>query len=174
MQPGAWDATRGILDDVLISDVTMHKVASPVNLWIKKGNTAGSVRVQDMKATDVYRSAISVESYAETPITNAVFRDITVEFTGGGTREQGLQYVKGPGVDARSLPSYGIYARNTEKISLENVRISTIQPDHRPVLMADGVQRLVLDGFRYPPESSTPFHLTNVIEKIYRDVQPAP
>jgi len=105
LQPGAWDRTRGPLDDVLIARVTMKDVASPLTLWTKPGNTVGRVTVTDLNATGVYRSALSVESWSDSPITNVVIRNAQIEFTGGGQAEQANQPVKGPGVDARTLPA---------------------------------------------------------------------
>lgn len=37
LQPGAWDATRDPLDDVLLANNVMENVASPVTLWTKPG-----------------------------------------------------------------------------------------------------------------------------------------
>ena len=59
---------RGPLDDVLISDVTMHNVATPLTIWIKPGNTAGRITISRLDATGVYRAAASVESWAEAPM----------------------------------------------------------------------------------------------------------
>jgi polygalacturonase len=151
LQPGAWDATRGPLDDVLISGVTMENVASPVTLWTKPGNTAGRVTVSGLNAVGVYRSALSIESWAEASITNVVIRNAQIEFTGGGRAEQASQPVTGPGVDARPLPAWGIYARNVQKLTLEDVRLSLAADDLRPALMASGVEALNLDNFRFPP-----------------------
>jgi hypothetical protein len=150
LQPGAWDATRGPLDDVLISRVTMKEVASPLTLWSKPGNTVGRVTLTDLHATGVYRSALSVESWSDAPITNVVIRGAQIEFTGGGQAEQATQPVKGPGVDARPLPAWGIYLRNADRITLEDVRLSLDKDDLRPVIFADAVKQLKVDGLRFP------------------------
>jgi hypothetical protein len=164
LQPGAWDKTQGLLDDVLLSNNTMHNVASPVSLWIKPGNRVGRVTVSGLNATGVYRSAASVESWAELPVTNVVFRNVNIEFDGGGMAGQGQPPVQGPGVDARPLPAWGLYARNVERIALEDVRFSCAQDDLRPVLLAESVQRLDLDNFRFTrvPGVAQPLVLTNV------------
>ncbi|MBN2505522.1 MAG: right-handed parallel beta-helix repeat-containing protein [Verrucomicrobia bacterium] len=164
LQPGAWDPTRGPLDDVLISDVTMHDVSTPFHISLKPGNTAGRIVVNRVSATGVYRAASSVESWAETPITNAVFRDVTIATTGGGTAEQAARAVKAPGVDARPLPAWGFYARHVERLELDNVRLRLDADDRRPVLLADRVGTLVLEGFRFPavPGVDVPMVLTNV------------
>jgi hypothetical protein len=150
LQPGAWDKTEGLLDDVLLSQNTMHDVASPVTIWTKPGNPVGRITVSGLSATGVYRSALSVESWADAPITNVVVRNADIEFEGGGKSEQARQSVKGPGVDARPLPAWGIYARNVEQLSLEDVRLSSSKDDFRPVVFAEAVQHLKLDGFKYP------------------------
>jgi hypothetical protein len=150
LQPGAWDATQGPLDDVLISDVTMQRVASPFTLWTKPGNTVGRVTVQSLRATGVYRSALSVESWADSPITNVIFRNLDIEFTGGGKAEPAARAVKGPGVDARPLPAWGLYARHVERLTLEDVRLQVAAPDERPAVMAERVGHLTLDAFRCP------------------------
>ena len=164
LQPGAWDRTEGLLDDVFIANNTMRDVASPVTIWTKPGNPVGRITVNGLAATGVYRSALSVESWAEAPITNVVFRNASIEFTGGGTAEQAAERVLGPRVDVRPLPAWGVYARNVENLSLQDVRLSLASDDFRPVLSADRVEHLRLDRFDYPQISgvSEPIVTTNV------------
>jgi polygalacturonase len=150
LQPGGWDATRGPLEEITITDNTMKNVASPINLWNKRGNTVGRVIIDGLKATGVYRSAISVESWADEPIGEVVIRNASVEFTGGGKPEQGTQSVRGPGVDARALPAWGIYGRNVKRLSLEDVRLSVLESDLRPVIMTEQVETLNLANVNYP------------------------
>jgi polygalacturonase len=149
LQPGAWDRTEGLLDQVVLADNTMHEVASPVTIWTKTGNPVGHITISGLTATGIYRSAVSVESWSDLPITNVVMRDAHIEFAGGGKAEQAVQPVKGPGVDARPLPAWGIYARHVETLAIEDVRLSLLSDDYRPVLLADGVAHLNLDGFKY-------------------------
>jgi polygalacturonase len=149
LQPGAWDATRGILDDVLIANNVMQNVASPVTLWSKPGNTVGRVTISGLRATDVYRSALSLEGWAEEPITNVVLRDVQVEYSGGGKAWLPGQVVKGPGVDARPLPAWGLYARYVQTLALEDVRFSLAADDLRPVICAEQIECLNLDGFKF-------------------------
>lgn len=149
LQPGAWDKTEGLLDEVFIANNVMRDVASQVTIWTKPGNPVGKVTISGLNATGVYRAAFSVESWSDLPITNLVIRDAAVEFSGGGKAEQSLQAVKGPGVDARALPAWGVYARNVENLTLEDVRLSLAREDFRPVVMADRVGALNLDSFKF-------------------------
>ncbi len=151
LQPGAWDATKGSLDNVLISDITMHNVSTPFHFSLKPGNTAENISVNRVSATGVYRAASSVESWAQTAFKKVVFRDVTIEYKGGGARKQALMNVKSPGVDARPLPAWGFYARNVKNLIFDNVRLRCEKEDSRPVLMCEGIEWLTLEEFKYPP-----------------------
>ena len=171
LQPGAWDATRGLLDDVFIANNTMQNVASPVTLWTKRGNTVGRVTISGLNAMGVYRSALSVESWADEPITNVVLRNVQIEYSGGGEASQTRQLVKGPGVDARPLPAWGLYARNVQSLTLEDVRFSLAKDDFRPVVHAEHVETLTLDHFRYARVAGVaePIVITNVLKLVDMD-----
>ena len=170
LQPGAWDQTEGLLDDVLLANNTMRDIASPITIWTKTGNPVGRITVAGLTATKVYRSAFSIESWSDLPITNVVIRNANLEFTGGGKAEQAAQLVRGPGVDARPLPAWGVYARNVEQLTLEDVRLSLSADDLRPVLMADGVQHLTLDTVKFPAVTgvAVPLLMTNVVKLDHR------
>jgi hypothetical protein len=150
LQPGGWDATEGALDDVMISDVTMHNVSTPFHFTLKSGNTAGNIIVDRVTATGVYHTASAVESWAETKFTNVVFRDITIEYKGGGTLEEARMDVKSPGTDARPLPAWGFHTRNIQNLQFDNVRLRLEKEDLRPVLICTGIDRLTLDDFKFP------------------------
>ena len=164
LQPGAWDATRGPLDEVFLANNIMENVASPVTLWTKRGNTVGHVTISGLNATGVYRSAISLENWAEEPITNVVLRNIQVAYTGGGKPWPTNQTIKGPGVDARPLPSWGVYARNVQSLTLEDVRFSLATDDLRPVILADTLDHLTANNLNFTQVSgvSEPVVTTNV------------
>jgi hypothetical protein len=163
LQPGAWDKTEGLLDQVLLVNNTMNEVASPVTIWTKSGNPVGRITIEGLNATRVYRSPFSVESWADEPITNIVLRNAHIEYAGGGTAEQAKQRVKGPGVDARPLPAWGIYARNVQQFTVQEVHLNVAADDFRPVLAAEGVNRLSLEEFKFTqvPGVTEAFLLTN-------------
>jgi polygalacturonase len=171
LQPGAWDRTEGLLDNVVLADNTMNNVATPITLWTKPGNPVGRVTVSGLNATGVYRAALSVEDWGDAGITNVVVRNASIEFEGGGTEEQARQNVRGPGVDPRSLPAWGIYARNVQQLTLEDVRLSLFRPDLRPVMRAEQVEQLTLDNVRFTRVSGVaePLLKTNVTQLIVRD-----
>jgi len=172
LQPGAWDPTTGTLNDVRISDVTLHNVATPFHFVLKKGNTAGRIVVDRASATGVYRAAASVESWADSPFEQVVLRDVTIEFEGGGPAGQ-VTEVKSPGVDARPLPAWGLYARNVGDLELDNVRLRTRTADARPVMICHDVERLTMRQVSWPEIPSTqgePVVLKNV-KSVHRSDQ---
>ena len=164
LQPGAWDRCPGLLDDVLLSYNTMKNVSSPLTVWAKAGNPVGRITVSGLEATGTFHSAVALESWSDAPITNIVLRNVSVEFNGGGTAEDAKRRVRGPGVDVRPLPAWGLYVRNVEQLTLEDARFALAQDDLRPVAMVDGVQRLTLDNFRFThsPGVAAPLVTTNV------------
>jgi polygalacturonase len=168
LQPGAWDATRGPLDDVLIANNVMENVAAPVTLWNNPGNTVGRVTITGLHATGVYRSALSAESWSDWPITNLVLRGAQVEFAGGGQAWPAGRTVQSPRVDARPLPAWGFYARNIETLAIEDTRFSLAADDFRPVIAAENVARMSLNGVRFTqvPGVVSPVFTTNVLKLI--------
>jgi hypothetical protein len=130
----------------------MRDVQSPITIYLKRpGNSATDIVVSRLTATGVYKAAASVESWTETPVGRVVFRDVSIEYAGGGAAaETESPKAKPPALDARPLPAWGLYARNAQEIVLEDVRLACAKDDLRPVLAADGVERLILDGVRFP------------------------
>jgi hypothetical protein len=128
----------------------MHNVSTPFHFTLKSGNTAGNIIVDRVTATGVYRAASAIESWAETKFTNVVFRDVTIEYKGGGTPEDALMSAKSPGTDARPLPAWGFHARNVQNLQFDNVRLRLEKEDLRPVLICTGVDRLTLEDFKFP------------------------
>ena len=165
LQPGAWDRCDGALEDVLISDVTMKNVQSAVTLYLSRpGNTADGITVSRLSATGVYAASASVEGWSETAVGRVVLRDVSIEYAGGGTAEEGREPARKPHVGVRSLPAWGLYAQNVGELVLENVRLGCVKKDFRPVVIADSVKRLRLDDLRFPRVVgvSAPIVLKNV------------
>jgi polygalacturonase len=169
LQPGAWDATQGIMDNILISNITMRDVSTPFFFMLKPGNTAGKIEVDRVTATGAYYAPISVESWGGGVFERVVFRDVTVEFSGGGTAEQAKMEVKSPGTDARPLPVWGLYAKNVGVLSLDNVRFRLAKEDLRPVMSCENVVKLETIDFDYPKGTNDPVVLKQVKEVISRD-----
>jgi polygalacturonase len=171
LQPSGWEPMPGPLDEVMISDITMHNVTTPFHIVLKKGNPGGNLLVNRVSATGAYRAATSVESWGETAFTNVVFRDVTIDYKGGGTLEQAKMQVRAPGVDARPLPAWGFYARKVQNLQLDHVRLRCEKEDLRPVLICDDVRQVSLEGFKFQRTPTAPQTavLTNVVQVQMRE-----
>ncbi len=170
LQPGAWDATEGDMDDVLISDITMRNVAAPFYFLLKRGNAGGHITVERVNATGVYHAASSIESWAKSPFEQVTFRDVSIEYTGGRMPKEAGK-VRGPGVDPRPLPAWAFYARGVKDLRFENVRLTNAKDDGRPAILAEDIARLTLDGVRFSTNQvGQPLLLHNVDKLETRDV----
>lgn len=172
LQPGAWDPTRGVLDDVQVTDVTMRNVSTAFHFTLKPGNSAGRIRVERVSATGVYLAASSVESWAETPFDEVLLRDVEIQFAGGGTEDQARRPVKPPGTEARPLPAWGFYLRHVKRATLENVRLSLAKEDRRPVLVAEQVEHLVLKGVKFPSVAGVEPLRLHEVKRVERHSSP--
>ncbi len=150
LQPGAWDPTEGLLDDVHLSDLAMQNVMTPFHFAMKGRNTAGRIEVSKVKAAGVYQSPSTIESWSDNVFTNVTFRDVEIEFVGGGGAADARIAVNSPGVDARKMPVWGFYGRNVENLILQNVQLKLGRSDLRAVARFDHVAHLTLDHFDYP------------------------
>jgi hypothetical protein len=167
LQPGAWEPMNGPLDNFRISDITMENVTTPFHIALRAGNTAGRIEVERVKVTGAYRTACSVEAWGGPTFSNVVFRDVSIEFTGGGKPEEARLAVRPPGVDARRLPAWGLFARGVQQLRLENVQLTCARDDGRPMFLAENVERLSLDRFRCSRPASAPdLMLLNDLQSI--------
>jgi hypothetical protein len=166
LQPSAWGGMPGPLDDFRIEDITMKNVAAPLHIVTRAGNPAGRIIVERLRATGVYRAPCSVESWGESRFNEVVFRDVWVDFEGGGSPEDAQMPVRMPGVDARKLPAWGFYARGVNRLVFENVTLSCERDEARPMFLGDSVGQLALDRFAFssPPAMTDWMSLTNVDE----------
>jgi len=117
------------------------------------------------------------------PVRNLLLENIHLTYEGGGDDSLVSDDVPDETVIRRypeasmfgQLPAFGLYCRHVQDLALQNVICRWQNRDARPMLVADDVQRLLLDRVSTPqaPPSFPVFWLTNV-----RDIQfkncPAP
>lgn len=89
---------------------------------------------------------------------------MSLEFTGGGVVDPGRSEVRAPGVDARPLPAWGLYARNVQALQLENVRLGVAKDDARPAMIVEHVGTIDLDALKLPRGADPPVVLNDVRE----------
>ena len=183
IQPSAWTPTPGPLEDLVITDVTMRNVACALHVSIREDNTGTRLLFERLKATDVYSSAVSMESWADEPLGRVTLRDIDVAYTPDafdGPRIEGKPAVQSPirkpgvGVWGRKLPVWGFYGRNIGQLHLDRIRLMTNDlEDARPVVRADDVDRFRLEHLQHSPApAGTQTIECNAVRSIEKDETP--
>ncbi|MEM6459383.1 MAG: glycosyl hydrolase family 28-related protein [Planctomycetota bacterium] len=157
LQPSAWEPMPGDLDDVRLTNLTMHRVKCPLMVVAHPPNRVGRIDVRRLTATGVYGPACSFESWSEEPVGRVTMSDIDLDFEpdspdrGDADATCGpLSPVARPHVGSRPLPAWGVYAHRVQSLDLRDVRLHHPQPPADPAIRADGVDRLDLDGLRLP------------------------
>lgn len=150
LQPGAWDPTEGTLDDVVISNITMHRLQSPLQFVLKPGNRGGRIMVHRVSAFGLHLAGAAVESWAEEPFERVTFRDVSFEFESSVADSITTGPVQAPNVGARPLPAWALYARGVRLLELEDVRFSISGQARGPAVVCEHVDETVLDRVALP------------------------
>jgi hypothetical protein len=78
------------------------------------------------------------------------FDDVHLTFGGGGTAEAGarrdLPEVAGEYFMLGEMPAYGLFARNSRGLTLNNVRFQVASPELRPAVILDRVEDVAVNG----------------------------
>lgn len=99
-----------------------------------KETSADRLVFENIKATDVYSSAVSIESWADLPIGEVTLRNLEVHCTPDAVLDPRIDRpsmrqdpIRKPGVGVwgRKLPVWGVYARNVENLVLDEVTLNT-------------------------------------------------
>jgi polygalacturonase len=162
----------GILEDVVISNITMHNVRAPI--FIRLGNrgrdmetpVAGALRNVSISNITASRASLPscIVGIPGHPVEGVSLSDIRVEVIGGNAwhpaeapvPEKIAQYPEA--LMFGSLPAYGFYVRHAKDLSLRNIAVS----------YADNFWRLTTEVYRdvvwpdansgAPPSHSEPGH----------------
>ena len=65
----------GVLDDIRIHNITMHKVGCPIWILVKEGGSIGKVDISSVSATGTQIGAVTMESWVADPIESSSLRN---------------------------------------------------------------------------------------------------
>ncbi len=166
---GACGIALGCVDGGMLENISIHNVRmdrTRVPFFIKLGDRGTPIHGTDVHqpvqyARSIHLSGITARGASATggyvmglpgqPVRQARIEDCDLEFEGGGddaTAEAPVPLKRDcyPSCDAfGQLPSYGIFLRDAEDVTLSNVRLRTLTPDARPALHWRRVQGLRLN-----------------------------
>ncbi len=143
----------GWLDGVVISNIRMQRVRTPIFLRLGARNGNGSMRgvmIENVHATGAILTS-SITGIPGHQVQDVTLSNIRIDTDEAGKAawmerpvpEQIKAYPEARMFDR--LPSYGFYCRHVAGLKFENVGISTSRPDERPALHFEDVQGLHLD-----------------------------
>jgi hypothetical protein len=165
LQPGAWMKTEGALDDVLVSNITMHRVQTAFHIALKPGNKGGRVRMECIEAHGISGAASSVENWTGKPFDEVLLRDIHLDCEPGCDAPEAADPVQPPHVDVRPLPAWGIYAQGLQHLCMENIRLHIPVTPRQPAVYGRDIAHLSMDHVRWTPEAPRdvpPLRLVNI------------
>ena len=168
LQPGGWGKAPGMVENVHIHNLQIDNFATPVTMILNEGNNANGIIVEKIKATNIYLSGYSVESWKGGKYDNIIFRDIYTEFKGSDDPEVLDIEMKQPHTDSRQMPYWAFYANNTGKITLENIEFKYTGKEIRPAMCFDNVNTVVLKNVEcqdVPNVETTVFKRVTVVDR---------
>lgn len=156
----------GIMDNIIVSNITMTDVYHyPIYVTLGRRNrgpkattkmgTVKNILISNIIVTGADSlSGIQITGAPGYPVKNVKLSNISVQYKGGGTKEQGLKTF--PELERGypepfllgANPAYGIFIRHAEGVELEHISFSTIKPDARPAIIAEDVNGLEINHFR--------------------------
>jgi polygalacturonase len=170
----------GRLEDVNISNLTMRRIfGAPI--FVRLGarmrgpantpvGTIRTVSIANVLAEDVLDGqGILVAGLPGHSVEGLSLRDIRIAFSGGGTAAQASREV--PELEKAypepstfgATPSWGLYVRHAEDLTVEHVELSTKTSDARPSVVLDDVAGATFEHLNAVP---APAAKTFVLKKV--------
>ena len=154
------------LSGITVADVTMKNVRAPifVRLGHRGGNSERTQQVEPRVPGRIERVVIcdvtakhsmfesSITGIPGHCVTDITLENVCLEYEGGGKED----WMMGEVPDAQKiksypeaqmfgrLPAYGLYCRHVDGIRVNNLTVSFLTPDPRPMLVCDDVANLVV------------------------------
>jgi hypothetical protein len=149
----------GFMENVLVEDITIEGVNTAI--FIRLGNRGHvwepglpppnvgylrNVTLRNITATQESNITCSITGIPEYRATNVLLENVNIGFPGGGT-DLGAGFVVPENEEEKpenfmfgeDLPSFGLYVRHVDSLTLENVCFTWDVPDSRPGIILDDV-----------------------------------
>jgi polygalacturonase len=180
----------GLMEGVSISGVQIDGTTAPI--FIRLGNRARSyskdieinnvgsinhVSLSNIKAINAGETGCSITGIPGFNPTKISLNNISVNFTGGGTKEDILKDVpEKPKEYPEStmfgdLPAYGFYIRHASNITMSDIILSVKDQDFRPAIFLDDVNKSLFSNIQLQNCSETgfAFFMNNCNSVIIKD-----
>jgi polygalacturonase len=160
----------GFMEDVIISDLTMEDVQTPIFIRLGKRKVSENsylknVLIKNITASSVSYVASSITGVPGLRVDNVEIRDVDFKLKGGGKVSDAM--VEVPEVENAypenrmfgvMLPAYGVYIRHADNIRFVNMTLSTIgNKEERHAIVAEDVNGLeITNSTLQSPASKLP------------------
>ncbi len=139
IEPGAWGKAPGRLDRIYIRRNNIRSTLSPFCVTLGDDNICGTVVVEDMKARDITRMALSVKSWGEAPTNKVVLRNCDFEFNGIDDPMLPAWFENKPTSQWPVFPCWGMFFRNVSDVNAHNVTLRVKGGEYRKAFMCQNV-----------------------------------
>ena len=156
----------GTMEGISVSDVTIEGVSVPI--FIRLGNrarpyvkgtepgvgTLRDVRLKNITATSTSAIGCSITGLPGHPVEDIVLENISLEFEGGGTREDATREIPERETSYPestmfgALPAYGLYCRHVKGLRFTGLELRTDELDLRHAMVFDDVEQVTVDGLQ--------------------------
>ena len=148
----------GFMDQVVISNITMRDVQTPLFIRLGSRKTAGSLKNIIISGITAYSQSLITSSITGIPghkVENVTLRDMVFYYNGGADADDANRPVPENEkaypenrMFGTALPAYGLYVRHARNLTVENFQCFTLNPDARPAFVFDDVQNFSLNNFQ--------------------------
>lgn len=166
----AVDGTR--VRGVSVSNISMRHVRTPI--FVRVGNRHGASSLEDAVISNIVAVGAdmtsSITGIPARAVENIAVSDVRIVMEGGAPASQAdievpeRESAYPAGRMFGQLPAYGFFVRHARAVDLRGVSLSCEQPDGRPVIIADDVEGLTVEGLR----AEGPLRLRNVRRALVR------
>jgi hypothetical protein len=160
---GFWLAGGGLIENLIISNVTISDLRCPVWMSLQgsfsdQSQDAGirNVHISNLTATGVGKPNVAtlIQGSVDRPIENILLTNITIQSVSEGTKDMVDNPVPERVGDPIELPNcYGMYCRYIKDLEMHNIRFSKPDKDERPALICEKIDHLQMDSVRSMNES---------------------
>lgn len=149
-------ADGGLIEHVVINDITMEGVITPIFLCLNKRHGDGKGIIRDVTVSDVTATCEGnipclISGIPGSRISDVTLRNIRVEHHGGQKpmterlRESLTDYPENR-MYGRRNPACGLFVRHADNVKVDGFTAIMRQTDGRPAVVADDVNGLAITG----------------------------
>src|SRR5262249_5870043 len=139
--PGATQVVKGVVRNIAFNGIRATVVA--------EGRQHEDLPWPQKFRPGETRFCIVVNGVRNELLEKISFQDVHVIYEGGGTAEESVReipQIAGEYFEIGTPPAYGMYVRNVQGLTLQNVRFEVTTPDLRPAVIFDQVVDAAVNG----------------------------